>query len=62
MPGKASAAAKKRFGKRLNVYEALKSSGMSKSSAARITNAGRTHAERVRMAKKAARTRARRRR
>lgn len=39
-------------------YEALKKSGMSKSSAARIANAGKTKAGRSRMARKAARTRA----
>lgn len=43
--------------KRRKAYEAMKKSGMTKSSAARIANAGKTHAGRVRMAKKAARTR-----
>jgi hypothetical protein len=39
-------------------YEALRRSGLSKSSSAAITNAGATKAGRVRMARKAARTRA----
>lgn len=43
--------------KRPKVYEALRRRGLSKSSAAAISNAGRTHAQRSRMAKKAARTR-----
>jgi len=42
------------------VYEALREQGYSKERAARIANAGKTHAVRVRMAEKAARTRARR--
>lgn len=60
MPGRASGAARKRFGKRVNVYEALKESGKSKKVAAKITNSGKTKAGRSRMAKKAARTRKRR--
>lgn len=59
MPGKASKAAKKRFGARLGAYEALRKQGLSKSSSARIANAGRTKAGRSRMARKAARTRKR---
>lgn len=43
--------------KRPKVYEALKRRGFSKSSAAAISNAGRTKSGRSRMAKKAARTR-----
>jgi hypothetical protein len=39
------------------VYEALRKHGMTKSSAARIANAGKTKAGRSRMAKKAAKTR-----
>lgn len=38
-------------------YDGLRSHGMSKRQAARITNAGTTHERRSRMAKKAARTR-----
>jgi hypothetical protein len=45
---------------RSSAYEALRRQGMSKSSAARISNAGITFAGRSRMAKKAARTRKRR--
>jgi hypothetical protein len=45
--------------KRPLVYEALRRKGMSKTKAARISNAGLTHAKRVRIAKKAARTRKR---
>lgn len=45
---------------RQHVYKKLKSK-MGKRSAARIANAGRTHIARSRMAKKAARTRKRRR-
>jgi hypothetical protein len=44
---------------RTNVYEALKAR-MGKTRAAKIANAGKTHTERSRMAKKAARTRKRR--
>lgn len=42
---------------RHNVYRALRRQGMTKTKAAKISNAGRTHAQRSRMAKKAARTR-----
>lgn len=42
---------------RHKAYRHLRAKGMTKKSAARISNAGRTHAARVRMAKKAARTR-----
>jgi hypothetical protein len=42
---------------RHKVYRALRRKGMSKSKAARISNAGTTHAERSRMARRAARTR-----
>ena len=45
---------------RRRAYEGMRSHGMSKRSAARIANAGKTHAARSRMARKAARTRARR--
>lgn len=45
---------------RHNVYRALRRKGMSKSKAARISNAGRTHAQRSAMSRKAARTRRRR--
>ena len=45
---------------RRHAYESMKMSGMSKSKAAKIANAGKTHAGRSRMARKAARTRARR--
>jgi hypothetical protein len=47
---------------RRTVYEKLRAKGLSKSSAARIANAGRTKAGRSRMARKAARTRNKRRR
>jgi len=43
--------------KRPRVYDALRRRGYSKEKAARISNAGTTHIKRVRMAKKAARTR-----
>lgn len=43
-------------------YRDLREKGKSKKVAAMIANAGRTHAQRSRMAKKAARTRKRRRR
>lgn len=43
--------------KRPKVYEALRRRGLSKSSAAAISNAGRTRAQRSAMARKAARTR-----
>ncbi len=42
---------------RQDVYRKLRSKGKSKAVAAAIANAGRTHAARSRMAKKAARTR-----
>jgi len=42
---------------RQNVYKALRRKGASKSKAARIANAGVTHGQRSRMARKAARTR-----
>lgn len=45
---------------RQKVYRALRRQGMTKSHAARISNAGRYHVQRSRMAKKAARTRRRR--
>lgn len=41
------------------VYRALRRDGATKEKAARIANAGKTHADRSRMAKKAARTRKR---
>lgn len=41
-------------------YHALRRSGLSKASSAKIIIAGRTHKRRVRMARKAARTRRRR--
>lgn len=42
---------------RHKAYRHLRAKGLSKKSAARISNAGRTHAARVRMARKGARTR-----
>ena len=42
--------------KRPEVYERLKEKGMSKERAAKISNAGTTHAKREKMADKAART------
>jgi hypothetical protein len=45
---------------RQDTYRALRRQGHSKTSAARIANAGRGHSARSRMAKKAARTRRRR--
>jgi hypothetical protein len=42
---------------RHEAYRALRKKGASKSKAARIANAGRTHAQRSAMARKAARTR-----
>ncbi|MEU3281605.1 DUF7218 family protein [Streptomyces antibioticus] len=42
---------------RQRVYKALRRQGASKSKAARISNAGRTHVQRSAMARKAARTR-----
>jgi hypothetical protein len=44
---------------RHKAYRGIRRSGASKRSAARIANAGRTHAGRLRMARKAARTRRR---
>lgn len=46
---------------RQKAYRKLRTNGASKEKAARIANAGRTHAARSRMAKKAARTRKKRR-
>lgn len=45
---------------RQNVYRALRRQGKSKTVAAKIANAGLTHVQRSRMAKKGARTRKRR--
>jgi hypothetical protein len=45
---------------RRHVYERLKGKGFSKAKAAKIANAGKTKKGRSRMAKKAARTRKRR--
>lgn len=45
------------YSSRHNVYRALRRKGMSKSKAARISNAGRSKAGRHRMAVRAARTR-----
>lgn len=45
------------YPQRQDVYRALRRQGMSKTKAARIANGGRTHVQRSRMAKKAARTR-----
>lgn len=56
MPGKSPG----KSVRRPRVYEVLRHSGLSKSSAAAIANAGRTAAGRSRMATKAARTRKRR--
>lgn len=42
---------------RQSAYRALRKQGMSKSKAARISNAGQTHAARSAMARKGARTR-----
>lgn len=42
---------------RHRAYKALRRKGMSKKSAARISNAGVTHGQRSRMARKGARTR-----
>lgn len=44
---------------RRDVYDALRRHGHTKKSAAKIANAGTTHAKRSRMAKKGARTRKR---
>lgn len=46
--------------KRERVYRALRRQGYSKQKSARISNAGRTHAARSRMARKGAATRRRR--
>ena len=43
--------------KRPEAYEALKKEGMSKTKAAKISNAGTSHKKRSEMAEKAARTR-----
>jgi hypothetical protein len=56
MPGKKLASITP---KRRGVYEAIKRSGLSKASAARIANAGKTRKGRVKMARKAARSRKR---
>lgn len=45
---------------RRHAYESMKASGMSKTKAAKIANAGKTKAGRSAMARKAARTRKRR--
>jgi hypothetical protein len=45
---------------RQRVYKALRRQGASKAKAARISNAGRFHVQRSRMARKAAKTRRRR--
>jgi hypothetical protein len=45
---------------RHRAYRGMAKTGLSKTSRARIANAGKTHADRVRMARKAARTRKRR--
>jgi hypothetical protein len=45
------------FTSRHKAYRALRKKGASKSKAARIANAGRTFAQRSRMARRAARTR-----
>jgi hypothetical protein len=45
---------------RFSTYRALRREGKSKKTAAMIANAGKSHAARSRMAKKAARTRKRR--
>lgn len=42
---------------RQNVYRALRRKGMTKQAAARISNGGRNHIQRVRMARKGVRTR-----
>jgi uncharacterized protein (DUF302 family) len=54
MPGKKARGITKG---RVPVYEALRDAGMSKKSAARIANAGKTKAGRKAMSRKAARTR-----
>lgn len=45
------------YSSRHGAYRALRAKGFSKTAAAKIANAGNTHGKRVRMAKKAARTR-----
>jgi hypothetical protein len=45
------------FRNRQAVYRALRKQGMSKAKAARISNAGQSHAQRSLMARKAAQTR-----
>jgi len=45
------------FRSRHDAYRALRKKGASKTKAARIANAGRTHAQRSAMARKASRTR-----
>lgn len=45
------------FKTRFKAYRALRAKGKTKTQAAQIANAGRTHEERVKSAKKAARTR-----
>lgn len=50
------------FKSRHSAYRGIRKTGASKEKAARIANAGRTHAARSRMAKKAARTRKKRKR
>lgn len=45
---------------RHKAYRGMAKTGMTKTLRAKIANAGRTHADRVRMAKRAARTRKRR--
>jgi hypothetical protein len=42
---------------RRTAYEGMRKSGLTKTMAAKIANAGKTHAARSRMARKAARTR-----
>jgi hypothetical protein len=48
------------FRSRQDTYRALRRQGASKSKAARISNAGRFHVQRSRMARKSAKTRRRR--
>lgn len=47
------------YASRQNVYRALRDKGFSKKSAARIANAGKTHGQRVAMARKGAKKRRR---
>lgn len=58
MPGKRMRSIAKN---RRSAYEGMRAGGLSKGSAARIANAGKTKTARKKMARKAARTRARRR-